>query len=147
VAKPGEPEEGFNHVHEPFSRSDFDAHTNIAASSISPVVPDAGLDNGRFALPQNAGLPVALYGEFTFQWREAFGQNWVVMFAHDTRTGQRNQLADSAALQVLPWQFEKFGVFSCNGVLPYLSDLDWSAIGPRIWVGVRHVTGSRQGNC
>src|SRR5215472_15064083 len=56
-----ETEKGLYHVHEPLSWCDLQPYARVAVARIPPVVPHAGLDNGRLALMQNTGSSVGFY--------------------------------------------------------------------------------------
>jgi rSAM/selenodomain-associated transferase 2 len=74
VSEPREAEQRFEHVAEALARRDLDPHTGIAVAAIPPVVPHARLDDGRLALPQNAGLPVAFDRQLALENGEALHQ-------------------------------------------------------------------------
>jgi len=62
-----EAEEGLDHIQKPFAWSDLHLYAGIAVARIPPVVPYAGLDDGRLAPTKNGGLPVALHGQLTLE--------------------------------------------------------------------------------
>ena len=53
--------EGFDHVHGPVARCDLHAYSSVVLARIPPIVPYAGLDDGRLALAENARVLEALH--------------------------------------------------------------------------------------
>ena len=62
-------------MHEPLAGCDLHPYPRVAVARIPPVVPYPGLDDGRLALMQNAGLPVAFYGQLALEHGEALDQS------------------------------------------------------------------------
>src|ERR1700730_14190346 len=62
----------------------------------------------------------------------------VKMLADDTRTGERGQLGDGAALRVLPRQLDDHSAFPRYRVLQDLSGLDRPEVGRRGQIRMRH---------
>jgi hypothetical protein len=65
------------------------------------VVPYAGLDDGRLALMQNAGLPVAFYGQLTLERGEALDLSGMAVFPYDTRADECGQLGSNSVVRIL----------------------------------------------
>jgi hypothetical protein len=57
-----ETEEGLYHVHQPLAVCDLLPYPRVAFARIPPVEPYGGINDGRLALMQTTGLPIAFYG-------------------------------------------------------------------------------------
>jgi hypothetical protein len=101
VAQPRETEEGLDHVHEPLAGCDLHPYPRVVVARIPPVVPYAGLDDGRLALMQNAGLPVAFYGQLTLERGEALDLSGMAVFPYDTRADECGQLGSNSVVRIL----------------------------------------------
>ncbi len=102
VPEPREAEEGLDHMHEPLAWCDLNPYARVAVARIPPVVPYAGLDDGRLALMKDAGLPVALHGQLTLKHGKLLDKSGMAVFPNDTRPNERGQLGGRAARRVVP---------------------------------------------
>jgi len=128
VPEPRDTEKGLYHMHETLAGCDLYPYSRVAVARIPPVVPYARLDDCRLALMQNAGLPVAFYGQLTLERGEALDLSGMAVFPHDTRADERGQLRGPAACRVVPGKLQDCGAFPGDGVLPDLAQLYRCAI-------------------
>jgi len=96
-------------------------------------VPYAELDDGPLALMKNAGLPVALYGQLTFEHSEFLDKSGMATFPNDT-------CPPSAVISAVarPQGRSRIVARSHEGVLPDPGDSYRCAIRWTVRFGVRH---------
>jgi hypothetical protein len=135
MPEPCEAEEGLDHVQKPFAWCDLHPYAGVAVARIPPVVPYAGLDDGRLASTKNAGLPVALHGQLTLEYGELLDKSGMAVFPHHTRPNERREFGGPAACRVVPRTLEDRGAFPGDGVLPDLADSYRCAIRRAVRVG------------
>src|SRR5262249_25381868 len=108
---------------------------------IPPVVPYAGIDDGRLALMQNARLLFALDVQLALEHGEALDKGGMPVFPHDTRPNESGQLGGRSARRIVPGTLQNRGAFPGHRVFPYLANFYRCAIRRAMRVGVRHATG------
>jgi hypothetical protein len=99
-------------------------------------VPHTRLDDGRFALAQDARPFLTLQSQFPLKHGETLDECRVEMLSDDARPNKRSQLGGRAALGIRVGELEDLGSLTGHGVLPHLTDLDRCEVWRRVRVGM-----------
>ena len=116
--EPHKAEEGFNHIQEPFAGCDLHPYAGVPVARIPPVVPYAGLDDGRLASTKIADLPVALHGQLTLEHGELFDKKRDGGVPPPHATQRAPLIRRSRGLPGCPRDAQDRGAFPGDGVLP-----------------------------
>ena len=96
------------------------------------------LDGGCLSLAENTHRSAPCDSQLTDKNGEAFDHPGMAVFAHDARSGTRDQFGDRAVLGVLVGKLGNRGALPRHGILPDFSDLDRCSVPRLVWVRMRH---------
>ena len=144
VAKPRQTEHRLYHVGEALAGRHLNSYAGIlAVACVPPVVPHARIDDGGFALTEDASLPCELHSQLTLKHGETLNESGVAVLAYDPCSNECGQFSSRAPFLVFVWKLNNRGPLAGDRIFPDLTNLDRRAVRWAIRIGVRHTRFSK----